>query len=104
MKEFVVYTLLRLVVLVATFAIVAGIWILAAGNLDWFWSLVIAFLVSGLASYTVLNRQRMAFAARVDARAQKATAAFEALKAKEDAKQDSAQDAAQDNAQEAKQD
>jgi hypothetical protein len=83
-KEFVVYTLLRLVILVATFAIVAGIWILAAGNLNWFWCLLIAFLVSGVASYTLLNRQRTAFAARVDARAHKAAAAFEALKAKED--------------------
>ena len=84
MKEFVVYTLLRLVVLVATFAIVAGIWIAVAGNLDWFWTLVIAFVVSGLASYTLLNGQRAAFAARVDARAHKAAAAFEAMKAKED--------------------
>lgn len=84
MKEFVVYTLLRLVVLVATFAIVAGIWIAIAGNLNWLWTLVIAFIVSGLASYTLLNGQRAAFAARVDARAHKAAAAFEALKAKED--------------------
>jgi hypothetical protein len=83
-KEFVVYTVLRLVVLVATFAIVAGIWILASGNLNWFWALVIAFLASGVASYTLLNRQRMAFAARVDARAHKAAAAFEAMKSKED--------------------
>jgi len=89
-KEFVVYTLLRLVVLVATFAIVAGIWIAIAGNLDWLWTLVIAFIVSGLASYTVLNPQRAAFAARVDARAHKAAAAFEALKAKEDEEREAA--------------
>ena len=90
MKEFVVYTLLRLVVLVATFAIVAGVWIAIAGNLDWLWTLVIAFIVSGLASYTVLNPQRAAFAARVDARAHKAAAAFEALKAKEDEEREAA--------------
>ena len=84
MKEFVVYTVLRLVVLVATFAIVSGIWILISGNLNWFLSLVIAFLVSGVASYTLLNRQRMAFAARVEARAAKASSAFEAMRSKED--------------------
>jgi hypothetical protein len=83
-KEFVVYTLLRNVVFAATFAIVAGIWLLVAGNLDWLWADVIAFLVSGIASYTVLNKQRNAFAMRVDARAAKAAAAFEAMKAKED--------------------
>ena len=93
-KEFVVYTVLRLIVLVGTFAIVAGIWLLATGNLDWFWSLVIAFIVSGVASYTLLNRQRMAFAARVDARAQKAAAAFEAIKAREDEEQAAARDEA----------
>lgn len=84
MKEFVVYTLLRIVVFAATFAIVAGIWLLVAGNLDWLWTVVIAFLVSGVASYTLLNKQRMAFAERVDERAQRATAAFEAMRAKED--------------------
>lgn len=94
MKEFVVYTLLRLVVLVATFAVVAGIWIAVAGSLDWFWSLVIAFVVSGVASYTLLNPQRAAFAARVDARAHKAAAAFEAMKAKEDEERQAASDKA----------
>lgn len=84
MKEFVIYTLLRLVVLVGTFAIVAGIWLLATDTLNWLWALLIAFVVSGIASYTLLNRQRMAFAARVDARAQKAAAAFDAMKSKED--------------------
>jgi len=83
-KEFVVYTVMRIVVFAATLAIVSGIWMLVAGSLDWLWTVVIAFLVSGLASYTLLNKQRMAFAERVDARAQRATAAFEALRAKED--------------------
>ncbi|HVX55848.1 DUF4229 domain-containing protein [Nocardioides sp.] len=84
MKEFVVYTLMRLLVLIGTFAIVSGIWLLVSGSLDWFWAIVIAFLVSGVASYTLLNKQRAAFALRVDARAQKAAAAFEAMRSKED--------------------
>jgi hypothetical protein len=84
MKEFVIYTAMRLLVLIGTFAVVAGIWLLVAGSLDWFWAIVIAFLASGVASYTLLNKQRAAFAMRVDARAKKAAAAFEAMRSKED--------------------
>jgi len=83
-KEFAVYTLLRLVVLVATFAIVAGIWIAAAGSLNWVATVLIAFIVSGLASFKLLNRQRSAFAARVEERAARTVTAFEEMKAKED--------------------
>jgi hypothetical protein len=42
-------------------------------------------VVSGVASYYVLNSQRESFARRVDERARKASAAFEAHKAREDA-------------------
>ncbi|MEX0426216.1 DUF4229 domain-containing protein [Nocardioides sp. DS6] len=81
MKEFAVYTGLRILVFVATFAVVSGIWILTAGSLNWFYALLVAFVVSGVASYTLLNRQRLAFAQRVDARA---TRAVEAMRSKED--------------------
>jgi membrane protein implicated in regulation of membrane protease activity len=84
-KEFVVYTLMRLVMFVAAFAIVAGIWLAVAGSVPVMWALVIALAVSGVASYFVLNRQRERFAQRVDERARKGAAAFEALKAREDA-------------------
>ena len=43
------------------------------------------FLVSGIASYFILERQRVAFAQRVETRAAKAAAAFEERKAREDA-------------------
>jgi hypothetical protein len=49
------------------------------------WAVVIALLLSGVASYFLLNRQRAAFAARVQERADRASAAFEARKAREDA-------------------
>jgi len=81
MREFVVYTGLRILVFLATFAVVAGIWMLAADTLNWFYSLLIAFVVSGVASYTLLNRQRMAFAGRVE---QRATRTVEAMRARED--------------------
>lgn len=84
MKEWAVYTGLRLVVLAATFAIVAGIWAAAAGSFPWLPCIVIAFVVSGVASWFVLDRQRGAFAARVEHRAAKAAEAFEARRAKED--------------------
>ena len=47
--------------------------------------LVIAFVVSGVASYFLLNRPREPFAQRVDERARRASAAFEERKAREDA-------------------
>ena len=83
-KEFAVYTLLRLVLLAASFAIVAGIWLAVADEVPLLWVLVIAFVVSGVASYFILNRPREKFAQRVDERARRASAAFEARKARED--------------------
>jgi uncharacterized membrane protein len=80
-KEFVVYTLLRLVLFAATFAIIAGIWALVAGSFPWFVVLVVAFVVSGIASYFVLNRQRASFASRVERRAD---ATIERMRSKED--------------------
>jgi type VI protein secretion system component VasK len=84
-KEFAVYTLLRLVLLAASFAIVAGIWLAVADEVPLLWVLVIAFVLSGVASYFILNRPRERFAQRVDERARRASAAFEARKAREDA-------------------
>jgi membrane protein implicated in regulation of membrane protease activity len=84
-KEFVVYTVLRLVMFAAAFAIIAGIWLAVSDSVPVMWALVIALVVSGAASYVVLDRQRERFAQRVDERARRATAAFEAMKAREDA-------------------
>ena len=84
MKELLVYTALRLLLLVASFAIVAGLWIAVTGGVSVFWCLVIAFVVSGIGSYYVLNPQREAFARRVEERASRATARFDEMKARED--------------------
>ena len=81
MKEFWTYTALRLLVFVATFGIVAGTWALAAGEVSLLWTLVIAFVVSGVLSFVVLNPQRAAFAAKVETRA---TRAEEKARSKED--------------------
>ncbi|GAA1477949.1 hypothetical protein GCM10009623_23950 [Nocardioides aestuarii] len=84
MKEFWTYTGLRIALFVASFGVVAGVWMLVSDEVPLFWVVVIAFVLSGVASYVVLNPQREAFARRVEERAGRASAAFEASKAKED--------------------
>lgn len=84
MKEFLVYTALRAALLLGTFALVSGVWFLVADSVNILWALVIAFVVSGAASYFLLNPQREAFAARIHERAERARSAYEASKAKED--------------------
>jgi len=84
-KEFVVYTGLRLLLFAATFGVVIGAWVLLTGKANIAVAVVAAFVVSGVASYFLLNGQREAFARRVEARAARATKAFDELRAKEDA-------------------
>ena len=89
MKEFVVYTALRIVLFLASFGVVVGLMALVFdGRYNLFWAVVLAFLLSGIGSYFILERQREAFARRVEARAAKAAAAFEERKAREDRDQD----------------
>ena len=85
MKEFVVYTALRIVLFLASFGVVVGVMALVSGGrYHLFWAVVLAFLVSGVGSYFILDRQREAFARRVEDRAARAAAAFEERKARED--------------------
>ena len=84
MKEFLVYTGLRLLLFVASLAIVLSVWLLVAGEANWLGAVVIAFLLSGLGSYFLLNAPREAFARRVQARAERTAAKFEEMRSKED--------------------
>ncbi len=85
MKEFAVYTAMRILLFLASFGIVVGIMSLVlGGRYNLFWAIVLAFLISGVASFFILDRQREAFARRVEARASRAAAAFEERKARED--------------------
>lgn len=85
MKEFVVYTVMRIVLFMASFGVVVGLMALAFdGRYNLFWAIILAFLISGVASFFILDRQREAFARRVETRAAKAAAAFEERKARED--------------------
>lgn len=84
MKEFWIYTALRVGLFVGSFAIVFGIWFVIADEVPLVWVAVIAFAMSGVASYFLLERQRGAFAAKVERRASRAAQRFEASRAKED--------------------
>jgi uncharacterized membrane protein len=83
-KEFWVYTGLRVLLFLATLAVVFGIWLLVADEVPVLWAVVIAFAISGVASFYLLDRSRQAFAQRVQARAERASAALEAQRSKED--------------------
>ena len=85
MKEFLVYTAMRIVLFLASLGVVIGIWgLLADDGVPMFWAVLLAFVISGVASWFVLDRQRRAFAGRVEDRAARASAAFEERKARED--------------------
>ena len=74
-KEFWVYTGLLVVLFVAALAVVFSAWLLIAGEANILASVVIAFLASGIGSYFLLARQRLALAQHVEARASRATKA-----------------------------
>ncbi len=84
-KEFVVYTAMRIGLFLTSLVVVVGVWMLISGEVPVLWAVVIAFVMSGLASYFLLNRQREAFARRVERRAERMQERFEQAKAKEDA-------------------
>ena len=84
MKEFAVYTLARFGVFLASYAVVAGLWLLVAGELPLFLPLLVAVVVSGIASVYLLRGLRARFAAVVERRAATASQRFEELRAKED--------------------
>jgi len=84
MREFAVYTGLRLLMFAATFGIIVGVWLLVGDKANIFVAVVVAFIVSGIGSYFLLNGQREALAKRVEVRAERASKALEERKSKED--------------------
>jgi hypothetical protein len=84
-KEFLVYTGLRILLFLASLGVVLGLWVLIAGEANLLAGFVIALLISGIGSYVLLNGPREALARRVDERARLATSRFEEMKSKEDA-------------------
>ncbi len=84
MKEFWVYTGLRAVLFMASFAVVLSGWLLLAGEANLVIAVIIAFALSGLGSYFLLRGPREAFARRVEERAERAKERFEERRARED--------------------
>ncbi|MBM0124362.1 DUF4229 domain-containing protein [Pimelobacter simplex] len=84
MKEFWIYTALRAGLFVGAFCLVGGVWLLVADTVNVLWIIVIAFLISGIASYVLLQRQRSAFAVKVENRAGRMSRKYEEMRSKED--------------------
>lgn len=85
MKDFVVYTALRLVLFLLTWGAVTGAWLLITDEAALGLTFLIALVLSGIGSYWVLAGPREKLARHVEERASRATAAFEERRAREDA-------------------
>lgn len=80
-----IYTVLRLLLFIATYAVCAGIWALLVGQDGLLLvPLLAAVIGSSLLSLKLLAPQRERFAAVIEARADKASRRFEERKARED--------------------
>ncbi|WP_460794746.1 DUF4229 domain-containing protein [Nocardioides pacificus] len=86
MKEFAVYTALRIGLFVASYALIAAIYLVATSGdeLPILWPFILAFALSGVASYFLLNGPREAFARHVQEKAERASARMHEIKSRED--------------------
>ena len=87
-KPFLVYTALRLMLFLTSFAIVGGLWRLVAGPGvgagGWFAIIGLAAVISAYGSWTFLATQREALARVVEGRATRAQEALERNRSRED--------------------
>jgi len=86
-KHFVTYTVLRLTLFIACWAVIAGIATLAFDDSTevGIWSFIAGAIVSSALSLKLLAGPRERFAQSVQARADRASARFEKIKTAEDA-------------------
>lgn len=86
MKEFAVYTALRIGLFLVCYAVLAGIWLLLSDDRpsSFLWAFITAVVLSSLLSFKLLQGPRDRLARRVQDRADKASAALEGLRSKED--------------------
>lgn len=85
MKEFWVYTVLRIGLFIACLAVAAGLWLLAFGRDGVLvWPLLVAVIASSLLSLRLLAGPREQFAQVVGRRADRAVARFEDIRASDD--------------------
>lgn len=87
MKHFLIYTLARLALLIACYAVFAFIWLAIFKDEQGLliWPFIAAVIVSSLLSLKYLSGPRERFAASVQARAERASRNFEERKSREDA-------------------
>jgi hypothetical protein len=86
-KYFLIYTVLRIGLFLATFAVLGSI-LVAIFDYSaalWIWTVVGAAVISSILSLKVLAGPREKFAQSVQDRADRATARFEQMKSREDA-------------------
>ena len=86
MKEFVIYTVSRLGLFVAVYAVIVAAYLLVTGEsaVPIFWPFLLAIVISSVASVYLLKGQRARFAAVVQRRAEGASRRVEESRAKED--------------------
>lgn len=86
MKEFAIYTAARLGLFLVSYVVVVGVYLLVSGDrqIPLFWPFLLAIVVSAVASVYLLRAQRERFAQAVQRRAERASARFEEIRAKED--------------------
>lgn len=85
MKEVLIYSAARLGLFLACYSLMAGVWAIFNGTEGiLFVPAVAALILSMLLSFRVLRKQREVLAARVQARAERASSKFDELKSKED--------------------
>jgi Protein of unknown function (DUF4229) len=84
-KEFAIYTALRLGMFVLCYAVLGSLYALAFGSGGALvWPFLAAIVVSSVLSLKFLAPQRQRFADVVQARAERASAKFEEMRSKED--------------------
>ncbi len=81
-----IYTVLRLALFVAVYVVLLTVGVLLWGgdNQLWLWTLIFAALISSALSVKLLEGPRERFAQQIEARAGRASARFEQMRAKED--------------------
>jgi predicted Co/Zn/Cd cation transporter (cation efflux family) len=89
-KEFVIYTLSRLGLFVASYAVVVGIYLLVTGghSVPLLWPFLVAVVMSAIGSLYLLKGQRARFAAVVERRASAATRRYEQVRSRGDDEED----------------
>ena len=84
MKEFGIYTLARVGLFVASYAVIGGIYAFFTGSMIGIVPFLLAVVVSAVASYYLLSGLRQRFALKVEERAGRISSKLEEARSRED--------------------